>query len=38
MEGEILMWMFNMAVVMVVVLGGLIWCLRHIAMAKDGEE
>ncbi len=31
------MWMINMAVVMVVVFGGLIWCLRHIAMAKDGE-
>jgi hypothetical protein len=31
------MWMINMAVVIVVVIGGLLWCLRHIAMAKDGE-
>gem|GEM_PF-5338609 len=31
------MWMVNMVLVMVVVVGGLFWCLYHISIAKDGE-
>ena len=29
------MWMVNMALVIVVVVGGLFWCLYHISIAKD---
>jgi hypothetical protein len=32
------MWMFNMAVVMVVVLGGLLYCLRMVVTKTEIDE
>ncbi len=32
------MWMFNMAIVMVVVVGGLLYCLKMIVTKNESEE
>jgi cytochrome c oxidase assembly factor CtaG len=32
------MWMFNMAIVMVVVVGGLLYCLRMVVIKKELDD